>query len=187
MVWFQWATELLIILNFLSFTLFSSSLFRLDHAGAASYCFFASFLSGMATSVWMLTQHPTDNPALVVMAVLPALASGLLFVSAAKVIRSAPLTAIFSPDQPQFVHTTGPYSRIRHPFYTSYILNFFAAAIACGHWAPAVVFVGAASVYSFAARLEELKFSRSPIAQDYEAYKQATSMLFPLGWRRGPR
>lgn len=185
MTWIRWATEGVIVVNFLSFTLLSSSLFRLDQAGLTSYLFFLSFLCGICTSMWVLVHHPTDQIFLLLPAVCAAAASGSLFAAAARVIRSAPLTAIFSPDQPQFVHTTGPYSRIRHPFYTSYILNFFAAGLACSQWAPSLVFLAALIIYSYAARQEEKKFSQSPIAVEYEAYRRKTSMLFSIKWKRG--
>src|SRR5262245_51715808 len=43
--------------------------------------------------------------------------------------RGRPLTAVFSPDRPGHLVTSGPYRLVRHPFYCSYLLMWFAGVV----------------------------------------------------------
>ena len=183
----HWAIDGLILINFLSFTLLSSSLFRLDHAGFTSYAFFTSFLAGTSTTVWVMAHNFSHNLWAHVAAGLLAVYSCYLFFATAKVIRSAPLTAIFSPDSPQFVHTSGPYQRIRHPFYASYIMNFLAAALSSGNPVCFGIFCAAFAIYTLAAQIEEKKFQKSSIAKEYEDYRQRTHMFLPISLMRSSK
>jgi protein-S-isoprenylcysteine O-methyltransferase Ste14 len=45
------------------------------------------------------------------------------------------------------------------------------------------VFAGTASLLASAARHEEQKFARSPLAGEYELYRQRTGRFLPKVWR----
>lgn len=99
------------------------------------------------------------------------------------------LSAAFSSDSPEHLVENGPYRFIRHPFYCSYLLTWCTGVIATGRlWlAPTVAIM--AAIYWRAARIEEAKFSRSPLAEEYQRYRERTAWFFPnprkliLAWR----
>ena len=90
-----------------------------------------------------------------------------------------PLSASFSPDTPRHVVEDGPYRFIRHPFYCSYLLTWSAGVIATGSiWLlPTVVVMSV--IYFRAAREEEQKFMRSPLAETYKRYQARTGQFLP--------
>jgi protein-S-isoprenylcysteine O-methyltransferase Ste14 len=115
-----------------------------------------------------------DTAALCLLAVFAA-----LFWWAVATTRRRRLTLAFSKDQPAFIHTAGPYAWIRHPFYTSYLIFWSAAAIASGSLAFWLIPLVMSAIYWRAIRIEETKFALSPMSTDYLAYKTRTGMLLP--------
>ena len=92
---------------------------------------------------------------------------------------AARLSAAFSDDLPVHLVESGPYRFIRHPFYCSYVLAWLAGAIATARWWLIPTVVVMAVIYWNAASSEEEKFSRSPLAAEYESYRSRTSLLVP--------
>lgn len=90
-----------------------------------------------------------------------------------------PLTVIHSSDAPEYIVTAGPYGFVRHPFYTSYLANFAAAAVISSSALPLYAFIGATWTYWRAAVAEESKFEQGPLAHAYKSYRSRTSMLIP--------
>jgi len=90
-----------------------------------------------------------------------------------------PLSAAFSPDAPQHLVERGPYRFIRHPFYCSYLLTWMAGLAATGQFwlLPSVAIM--LIIYLRAARVEEEKFKRSPLAGSYQRYQSRTGLFFP--------
>ena len=100
-----------------------------------------------------------------------------LFWWAVDTTRARRLTLAFSADQPAFLHVSGPYAWVRHPFYVSYGLFWIATAVLCEgrmHWLVPVVMI---AVYVRAARGEEAKFAASDLAGAYERYRSRTALL----------
>jgi len=102
-----------------------------------------------------------------------------LFEWARRSVRGKVFSYIFSNDTPEFLWTSGPYQYIRNPFYASYLLSYYAAAIVFPAWASLVVVVGMTIYFNVAARYEERKFQRSPLATDYEVYRRRTGRFIP--------
>jgi len=102
-----------------------------------------------------------------------------LFWWAIRTNSTARLSAAFSPDVPVHLVEDGPYQFIRHPFYCSYILAWAAGTIATARWwllpTVAVMIV----IYWRAASIEEEKFSRSSLADQYQRYRARTAWLVP--------
>jgi protein-S-isoprenylcysteine O-methyltransferase Ste14 len=90
-----------------------------------------------------------------------------------------PLSAAFSPDEPAHLVEAGPYRFLRHPFYCSYTLAWTAGIAATGRWWLIPTVVVMLAIYVRAARMEEEKFARSPLAAAYERYRSQTGMLLP--------
>jgi protein-S-isoprenylcysteine O-methyltransferase Ste14 len=82
-------------------------------------------------------------------------------------------------DAPVHIVTWGPYKRIRHPFYTSFLLALMAAVLAMPH--PLLL---ACLLYSFAALSvtagrEEQRLAASPYGDEYRQYMGVTGRFFP--------
>jgi protein-S-isoprenylcysteine O-methyltransferase Ste14 len=105
--------------------------------------------------------------------------SAWLFRAALRANQIQPLSVAGSRDQPQHLNQRGPYGRIRHPFYASYLYTWLGAGMISPHlWAliPAVVMGG---LYWHCARAEERKFLNSPLAEPYRAYRRRAGLFWP--------
>ena len=102
-----------------------------------------------------------------------------LFWAAVWANRPKPLTLAFSADTPQHLVAWGPYRRIRHPFYTAYLAAWIAGAFSAGAPELLLTAVAMGMLYVRAARSEEAKFARSPLANEYAAYRRRTGMFWP--------
>ena len=103
----------------------------------------------------------------------------MLFWWAIKTNRDHRLSAVFSSDLPSKLVNHGPYRFIRHPFYMSYLLTWIAGIPASGQvWLLASVAVMFA-IYFKAARMEEDKFRKSKLSEEYGRYASRTGMFFP--------
>lgn len=102
-----------------------------------------------------------------------------LFHSTCSVHKNKKLTAIFSDNLPEHLVTQGPYKKIRHPFYTAYLLNYAGAAIAIFQLWALIVFISLYLLYRYAAFLEENKFDTSRLQQDYREYQKSTGLFIP--------
>jgi protein-S-isoprenylcysteine O-methyltransferase Ste14 len=107
-----------------------------------------------------------------------------LFWSAVCACGSHALTAIFADDLPVHLVRGGPYRYIRHPFYTSYTIFWFAGWIASGSLLALVSAVMMLGLYLDAAGREERKFAGSPLRAEYEAYRRRTGLMTPRLRRR---
>ncbi len=101
-----------------------------------------------------------------------------------KATRAAPPSLAFTQDAPVTLFARGPYSLVRHPFYTSYLL-FWAAAGLSSSVSPLAaasgvpVFLVMAGTYLVAARHEEAKFAGSALARTYRDYAAVTGRFVP--------
>lgn len=101
-----------------------------------------------------------------------------------RVNRAQPLSLAFSTDRPGHIVTAGPYARVRHPFYLSYILCWLAGALATGQWWLGLTVLGMAWIYQRAATAEEAKFAASALAEDYRRYAGRAGRFLPRLRRR---
>lgn len=102
-----------------------------------------------------------------------------LFLMTSKVHKRIKLTPIYSTNTPQHLVTDGPYGKIRHPFYTAYLLNYFGVALASANiWAFLIV-VSLVIIYRQAALQEENKFSQSELHGEYQAYRNRAGLFLP--------
>jgi protein-S-isoprenylcysteine O-methyltransferase Ste14 len=73
----------------------------------------------------------------------------------------------------------GPYKRVRHPFYASYLLYWFAGVCATEVWGMDASVIVMGSVYWRAAAQEETEFLQGKGAESYRAYIRKTGRFFP--------
>jgi protein-S-isoprenylcysteine O-methyltransferase Ste14 len=116
--------------------------------------------------------------------VLLVIALGL-FWSAVRAVRACGpwrLTAIFEEGPARQLVCNGPYRYVRHPFYTSYTIFWFAGALAGGSFVSLVMAMIMTGMYLQAIRREERTFAVSPLASRYADYRRRTGAMLP-GWR----
>jgi protein-S-isoprenylcysteine O-methyltransferase Ste14 len=82
-------------------------------------------------------------------------------------------------DAPVEIITYGPYAKIRHPFYTSFILSLIAGFIVFPHVLTGAITISAWTLLNFTAAKEETKLSGSEFGQKYKDYITATGRFFP--------
>jgi protein-S-isoprenylcysteine O-methyltransferase Ste14 len=82
-------------------------------------------------------------------------------------------------DEPRVLVTHGLYSRVRHPFYSSFIVALMGAALVVPHWLTAAA-VGAGFLrLNQTAALEERKLLASGVGREYRAYLRRTGRFVP--------
>jgi protein-S-isoprenylcysteine O-methyltransferase Ste14 len=82
-------------------------------------------------------------------------------------------------DAPVELVTWGPYSRIRHPFYTSFLLAFAAAVFAFPHAITVGCLAYGLAVLTITARREERRLSTSSLGAEYRQYMSDAGRFFP--------
>lgn len=142
--------------------------------------FAIKWLSLAGLSSYKAIKHQHATPKRIAIALSLVSCSTFLFGWSASATCKKPLTVIHSTDAPQHIVTAGPYRMVRHPFYTSYLANFAAAAVISSSAWPLYAFIGATWTYWRAALAEEKKFDQGPLAQDYQNYRSRISMLVPF-------
>jgi protein-S-isoprenylcysteine O-methyltransferase Ste14 len=88
-------------------------------------------------------------------------------------------------DEPEHLVVEGPYARIRHPFYTSYLLSVAGCVLAAPHpLMLAVLAVVAWRLDGTAAREERRFLASEALGARYRAYMRATGRFLPPVRRR---
>ncbi|MBA9006786.1 MULTISPECIES: methyltransferase family protein [Thermomonospora] len=182
----SWSVTALLLLDFIFIGLLPRVFFRQDGTfnlrwWATATPFFVNPAVLVAGAAGVLDPLGPEGrrEALEVAAVVPAVASiALLFMTLGT--HRIPLALWHQDDdEPHSIVTYGAYSRIRHPFYTSFILAFLAALIAFPHWATLALLVYAAAALNLTAAREERRLSSSQFGAEYTQYMARTGRFLP--------
>jgi protein-S-isoprenylcysteine O-methyltransferase Ste14 len=82
-------------------------------------------------------------------------------------------------DAPVNIVKHGPYARIRHPFYSSFILILCGSFLIFPYWISAAISVYGITALNLTAHKEERKLSSSEFAEEYQNYMKQTGRFFP--------
>lgn len=82
-------------------------------------------------------------------------------------------------DAPQQLVTWGPYARIRHPFYTSFILAFAAAVALSPNLLTVAALVYSVTALTVTAIREERRLLKTDFGSEYRDYMATTGRFFP--------
>jgi protein-S-isoprenylcysteine O-methyltransferase Ste14 len=86
-------------------------------------------------------------------------------------------------DAPARIVTWGPYAKIRHPFYSGFLLAFAAAVLAFPALPTIACLLYAIAALSITARGEERRLATSEFAAEYQRYVSVTGRFVPrIGW-----
>jgi protein-S-isoprenylcysteine O-methyltransferase Ste14 len=135
-------------------------------------------LLGLGADIRALAMAPGSSWQMAAAATL-YLASGWLFLCARRACGAHRLSSIHQQDQPVHIVASGPFGRIRHPFYSSYLLFWLAGFVAGSGASTAAVVLVMALIYLRAARAEEAKFAASRLCQAYRDYARQTGLFVP--------
>ncbi|MFI9724077.1 methyltransferase family protein [Streptomyces sp. NPDC052396] len=82
-------------------------------------------------------------------------------------------------DAPRHIVTYGAYRRIRHPFYSAFLLAFVSGLLAWPHWSTlALAVYGVCALHGTAVR-EERRLAASEFGAEYRDYLAHTGRFFP--------
>lgn len=131
---------------------------------------------------WLHPLRPAGAPARAVLdagATLLAAASIALIAFACGVHRRPPSLWHQPDDTPAEIVTAGPYARMRHPFYTAFLIGLGAVALAAPHAATLADLVLAAILLNRTAAREERRLCASIHGELYRAYLARTHRFHP--------
>lgn len=140
----------------------------------------AALLSGLTGIV--RAYYPTH---LLLNAVIPLVAIVLAVVSVTLIgltvgVHRIPLALWHQQnDAPVELVTWGPYSRIRHPFYTSFLLALIAACLVMPHPLTIGALIYATIALTITARGEEQRLLASEFGHQYRDYYNQTGRFLP--------
>ena len=101
------------------------------------------------------------------------------FAWAVHATRAAGLAVAFAATKPAALVEDGPFRYVRHPFYASYLIFWFATCFAT---ASSTYWVGPLTLlacYVVAARKEECLMAQGGLGAEYASYAARTGMFFP--------
>ena len=131
----------------------------------------------MAAFTWLVFSTPPSQ--LWPVASLLSMGSLALFTWTVRTTRGAGFALAFAGAQSPRLLTHGPFHYVRHPFYTSYLIFWFATYIAT---LSSLSFAGLIILlvcYMVAARNEERLISNSRLAASYALYTLKVGMFLP--------
>ena len=82
-------------------------------------------------------------------------------------------------DAPRHIVTWGAYSRVRHPFYASFLLCLVGTVLALPHPATIAILAYAALALNLTAAREERRLAASEFGEEYRSYMARTGRFWP--------
>jgi protein-S-isoprenylcysteine O-methyltransferase Ste14 len=182
------AATFLVILNFLLIGLLPIVFFRRD--GSFNLAWLSTAAPFFVTAVVLILGLTGFLQAVFEAELLLATAMQLLAVLASVVsimligltigVHRVPLALWHQQnDAPVELVTWGPYARIRHPFYTSFLLAFSAAILVFPHYLTLLVWVYSSAVLTLTAKREEQRLMASAYGDQYSNYCRHTGRFLP--------
>lgn len=109
-----------------------------------------------------------------------------LYEWARRTVRDCAFHIAWSGEVPDRLCSEGPYRRVRHPFYLSYMIAFLALVVAIPKLATLAIFAFNVALFTHAALSDERSLAASPLGETYSLYKRSAGMFFPrLGISKG--
>ncbi|HEX6132769.1 MAG TPA: isoprenylcysteine carboxylmethyltransferase family protein [Longimicrobiales bacterium] len=147
---------------------------------AAPFFADAGLVLGALTGAASPAPLPPRVASVLTLAAVPLLAIAIGLVGCTVGVHRAPVSLWHQKeDTPPRLITCGPYSRIRHPFYTAFILMLAGAAAALPHAGTlALLAIGTLQLFR-TARREERRLLTSRLGAQYARYTRRTGRFVP--------
>lgn len=155
--------------------------FKTENQGAKKGRLFIGIAAGVATllELYDILHLRNEN-------YMKEWASAFLFIVALVVfwwtyftVKSKAFSFAYSDVASMHLVIIGPFKWVRHPFYTTYILGWFAAFLTTNTIQALLISIGMFVVYWNAAKKEELQFLSSNLAAEYSDYQKRAGAFFP--------
>jgi len=146
---------------------------------------FAFYVGGVMPA-WFLGLHQVVAPANGIIAVVLLACSLALYEWSRHVIWGRRFGLGWGDHVPEAICEEGPYRRVRHPIYLSYLLAYASVLVALPHWLTAGTFLGAVILFTHGARHDERVIDSSALAAGYAAYRERCGMFLPRVSRPAP-
>jgi protein-S-isoprenylcysteine O-methyltransferase Ste14 len=127
--------------------------------------------------------HSAHGRWLLVLSVPPALTCLVLIIRSVRAHHAAPALWHQEDDEPARVVRSGPYRRIRHPFYAAFLLAFAGATLAAPHPVTIGCLLYGMLALNLTAVREERRLLASRHGVEYRHYISTAGRFFP--WPRG--
>lgn len=177
--------SLLVLIDLALMALLPATFFRRGTFGPRWWLVAAPFLLCGVTLLRDLV-HPmafvTSATLSMAASVMAALALGLIL--AARAAHAEPVPLWQQAEMPRALVASGPYARIRHPFYAAFGLVLLAAALSVPHPLTVVALAWGLAALTWTAASEERAWLGSPLADAYRAYLSRTGRFIPRLRRR---
>ncbi len=108
-------------------------------------------------------------------------AAGITFAIWARLYLGSNWSAAVTVKESHMLVRTGPYSIVRHPIYTGFLLAAFGTAVAVGQYRGLLATAAAAFAWQTKLLIEE-RFMTEQFGSEYEAYKRDVKALIPFVW-----
>jgi protein-S-isoprenylcysteine O-methyltransferase Ste14 len=134
-------------------------------------------LIGVSTFMAFAFLFTLRDPVIILALIAVAFA---IFIWAARHSGRKQLRLAFANDfETSGIITSGPWRYIRHPFYVSYVIFWFACARGTGHVVSLIVFDALLIIYVYSALLEEVWLQYGDHGGSYLTYQQSTGFFLP--------
>jgi protein-S-isoprenylcysteine O-methyltransferase Ste14 len=178
----------LVLLNFSLIGLLPIVFFRRD--GTFNFSWFATAAPFLITAVALMLGlfdrvQPIYQPGLLVQTAMQMLAVVVAVASITLIgltigVHRVPLALWHQQnDAPVELVTWGPYARIRHPFYTSFLLAFLAAILVLPHYLTLLTWVYSSITLTMTAKREERRLMASAYGDQYIRYYRRSGRFLP--------
>ena len=178
----------LVLLNFSLIGLLPIVFFRRD--GTFNLAWFATAAPFLITAVALMLGlfdrvQPIYQPGLLVQTAMQMLAVVVAVASITLIgltigVHRVPLALWHQQnDAPVELVTWGPYARIRHPFYTSFLLAFLAAILVLPHYLTLLTWVYSSITLTMTAKREERRLMASAYGDQYIRYYRRSGRFLP--------
>lgn len=134
---------------------------------------------GALPASWVLSSTPATAVAMRICSTLLSLSSISLIMLTLGSHRIPIALWHQTNDAPQHLVTWGAYSRIRHPFYASFLLAFLASVLYCPQALTLAGLLCGALILNATAAKEEKLLCSSEFGAEYQAYMQRAGRFMP--------
>jgi protein-S-isoprenylcysteine O-methyltransferase Ste14 len=145
-----------------------------------------AFLAGGVMPAWYVGLNQLVAPVNGIAAVVLLACSLALYEWSRHVIWNRRFGLGWGDHVPEALCEEGPYRRVRHPLYASYLLAYASVLVALPHWLTLVSFAGAVILFTNGARHDERVIAGSALAADYVTYRKRAGMFLPRVSRSTP-
>ncbi len=149
---------------------------------ATAWPFFATPLAVLAVGLGWLApaiDSTTVRTLLAAASLLPGVLGILLIERTVQAHRSRPALWHQEDDEPPGIVQWGPYRRIRHPFYSAFLLIFASAGLAAPHWLVWAALGYTLVTLNVTASREERRLLAGRHGPDYRSYMAAAGRFLP--------